>query len=78
MKIHLISSTDHVSEQHRLVERWQKKWHGEQIERWAYRLIPELTIWLDRKHGEVGFYLAQGFSGYGCFNVYLRRFKKRD
>ena len=26
----------------------------------------------------VGFYLAQALSGHGCFNVYLKRFKKRD
>ena len=33
---------------------------------------------LKKKHGEVGFYLAQAFSSHGCFNAYLRRFKKRD
>ena len=55
----------------RLVEKWQTRWHGD-------RLIPELTTWLDRKHGQVGFYLAQALSGHGCFNAYLKRFKKRD
>ena len=54
------------------------RWHGEQTRRWTYRLIPELATWLNRKHGEVGFYLAQVPSGHGCFNAYLRRFKKRD
>ena len=29
---------------HRLIERWQTKWHGEQTERCTYRLIPELAI----------------------------------
>ena len=38
----------------------------------------ELATWLDRKHGQVGFYLAQALSGHGCFNAYLKRFKKRD
>ena len=33
---------------------------------------------LNRKHGEVGFYLAQALSGLGCFKAYLRRFKKKD
>ena len=41
-------------------------------------LFGELATWLNRKHGEVGFYLAQVLSGHGCFNAYLRRFKKRD
>ena len=63
---------------HRLVEKWQMRWHGEQTGRWIYRLIPELATWLNRKHGEVGFYLAQALSGHGCFNAYLKRFKKRD
>ena len=27
---------------------------------------------------EIGFYLAQALSGHGCFNAYLKRFKKRD
>ena len=51
---------------------------GDQTGRWTYRLIPELATWLDRKHGQVGFYLAQALSGHGCFNAYLKRFKKRD
>ena len=46
--------------------------------RWTYRLISELATWLNRKHREVGFYSAQALSGRGCFNAYLRRFKKRD
>ena len=46
--------------------------------RWQYRLIPELTTWLNRKHGEVGLYLAQALSGHGCFNAYLRRFNKKE
>ena len=54
------------------------RWHGEQTGRWTYRLIPELATWLNRKYGEVGFYLAQALSGYGYFNAYLKRFKKRD
>ena len=62
----------------RLVEKWQTRWHGDQSRRWTHRLIPELTTWLDRKHGQVGFYLAQALSGHSCFNAYLKSFKKRD
>ena len=54
------------------------RWHGKQTGRWTYRLIPEFATGLNRKHGEVGFYLAQALSGHGCFNAYLWRFKKRD
>ena len=62
----------------RLVEKWQTRWHGDQTGRWTHRLIPELATWLDRKHGQVGLYLAQALSGHGCFNAYLKRFKNRD
>ena len=62
----------------KLVEKGQMRWHGEQTGRWTYRLIPELATWLNREHGEVGFYLAQVLSGHGCFNAYPRRFQKRD
>ena len=58
--------------------KWQMRWHGELTGRWTYRLISKLTTWLNRKHGEIGFYLAQALSGHGCFNASLRRFKKRD
>ena len=63
---------------HRLIERWQTRWHGERNGRWTYRLIPELTTWPNRKHGEVSFYLTQALSGRGCFNAYLKHFKRRD
>ena len=63
----------------RLVEKWTTRWRGDQFGRWTtHRLIAELATWPDRKHGQVGLYLAQAFSGHGCFNAYLKRFKKKD
>ena len=62
----------------RLVERWQTRWYGEQTRRWTHRLIPELATWLEKKHGEVDFYLTLAFSGHGSFNAYLKHFKKKD
>ena len=62
----------------RLIEKWQTRWHGDQFGRWTHCLIPELATWLDRKHTQVGSYLAQALSGHGCFNAYLKRFKKID
>ena len=56
----------------RLVEKWQTRWHGDQSRRWTHRLIAELATWLDRNHGEVGFYLVQALSGHVCFNAYLK------
>ena len=62
----------------RLIEKWETRWHGDQSGRWTHRVIPELTTCLDRKHGQVGFYLAQALLDHGCFNAYLKRFKKRE
>ena len=47
---------------------WQTRWHGDHSGRWTHRLIPELTTWMNRKHGQVGFYLDQALSDHGCFN----------
>ena len=62
----------------RLVTRWQETWRGENTGRWTHPLTPDLTPWLEKKHGEIGFYLTQALTGHGCFNAYLKRFKKRD
>ncbi|XP_062542083.1 uncharacterized protein LOC134210074 [Armigeres subalbatus] len=35
--------------------------------RWTHRLIPNLSTWMNRKHGEVNFHLTQFLSGHGCF-----------
>ena len=43
-----------------------------------FKFLRNMQIRLDRKHGQVGFYLAQALSGHSCFNAYLKRFKKRD
>ncbi|XP_046869253.1 uncharacterized protein LOC124461839 [Drosophila willistoni] len=41
---------------------------------WTFRLIPDLKMWFNRKHGEVTFELTQILSGHGCFGEYLYRF----
>ena len=61
-----------------LVEKWQTRLHSNQSGRWTHRLIPEVATRLDRKHGQVGFYLAQALPRHGCFKAYLKRSKKRD
>jgi len=54
--------------------KWQQEWNTAVNGRWTYRLIPDLSIWMKRKHGEVNFYLTQFLSGHGCFRQYLHRF----
>lgn len=54
--------------------RWQREWTSSTKGRWTYRLIPDITGWVDRRHGEVNFHLTQFLSGHGCFRQYLHRF----
>lgn len=59
------------------VEQWQREWEASPNAAWTRRLIPQLELWLARRHGEVGFALAQVLSGHGNFGAYLYRFKIR-
>lgn len=54
-----------------LMQRWQTKWEQSTKGRWTYRLIPNLQIWINRRHKEIDYFLAQALSGHGCFRAYL-------
>ncbi|KAL7723113.1 hypothetical protein ACLKA6_013858 [Drosophila palustris] len=57
------------------LQKWQQEWDQSSNGRWTHRLIPELKPWLQRRHGQMDFYLAQIMTGHGCFKAYLHRFK---
>lgn len=59
-------------------ERWQMKWNTSSKGRWTFRLIPQLDRWVNRRHGEVNYYLTQLISGHGCFRAYLHKYKHED
>lgn len=56
------------------MQKWQEEWDNEVNGRWTYRLIPNVSTWMNRKHGEVNFHLTQFLSGHGCYRKYLYRF----
>uniref|UniRef100_A0A2M4ADW9 Putative waldo-6 aae n=1 Tax=Anopheles triannulatus TaxID=58253 RepID=A0A2M4ADW9_9DIPT len=56
------------------IVRWQNQWDQATDGRWTYRLIPDLGLWISRRHGEVDFFLTQFLSGHGCYRSYLHRF----
>ncbi|XP_046145762.1 uncharacterized protein LOC123989125 [Osmia bicornis bicornis] len=58
------------------LHRWQQRWMEEARGRWTASLIPSLAPWLNRKHGEVDYYLTQFLSGHGYFRAYLFRMGK--
>ncbi|XP_070067099.1 uncharacterized protein [Drosophila virilis] len=60
------------------IEQWQSKWDASSSGRWTHGLIPNLKLWIQRRHGDVDHYLAQIFTGHGCFKAYLHRFNHKD
>ena len=57
------------------LQRWQEKWDASEKGRWTHRLIPQVDNWVNRKHGEVNYYLTQMLSNHGCFRAYHYRFR---
>ena len=55
---------------------WQQRWDSELRGRWTARLIPRLSAWVDRQHGEVDFYLMQFLTGHGLFRAYRHKIGK--
>lgn len=55
------------------MDQWQQCWDTSTNGRWTHRLIPDLSRWVGRSHGEVTFHLTQVLSGHGCFRQYLHR-----
>lgn len=57
---------------------WQQSWNEGEKGRWTHRLIPDISLWVNRRHGGVNYHLTQILTGHGTFNSYLRRIGKRD
>ena len=58
--------------------QWQVDWDASVKGRWTHRLIPQVDNWMNRKHGEVNYYLTQMLSGHGCFRAYLYKYKHEE
>ena len=55
------------------IQMWQRKWDSDQYGRWTFKLISSISKWLERKHGEVNYYLTQFLGAHGCYRNYLCR-----
>lgn len=60
------------------LEYWQRRWTATTKGRWTHSLIPDIKIWVERKYGDVDYYLAQFLSGHGSYRQYLYRFRLTD
>lgn len=63
-------------EREHTMDSWQELWTAEHRGRWTARLVPNIQTWMDRKHGEVDFYLTQFLTGHGIFYAYLFKMGK--
>lgn len=63
-----------VEARSKTMETWQSRWSATTKGRWTHKLIPELNSWLERKHGDIEYYITQFLSGHGAFRKYLHRF----
>lgn len=62
-----------------LMQAWQDRWTADTNHAlWTKRLIPNITPWVERRHGELSYQLTQLLTGHGCFRAYLYRFKKAE
>ncbi|XP_030766319.1 uncharacterized protein LOC115890280 [Sitophilus oryzae] len=53
---------------------WQNRWEAmREVVQWSKRLIANILLWIDRKHGSD--HLAHLLTGHGCFQAYFCRFK---
>ncbi|XP_031358612.1 uncharacterized protein LOC116182232 [Photinus pyralis] len=59
----------------RRTEEWQSLWRTRVS--WTKTLIPDLTEWKDRSHGEVDYHLTQLLTGHGENGVFLAKIGKR-
>ena len=58
--------------------RWQRMWDASTKGRWSHRLIPNVEKWVNRRHGELNYYLTQVLTGHGCYRKYLHKFNCED
>ncbi|KAJ3661606.1 hypothetical protein Zmor_005996 [Zophobas morio] len=59
-----------------LMQAWCERWRQTEKAAWTRRLIPNLTEWVGRGHGDVNHYTAQVLTGHGSFGAYLKRIGK--
>ncbi|XP_076659909.1 uncharacterized protein LOC143363197 [Halictus rubicundus] len=58
------------------LQKWQEEWDDATVGRWTHRLIPDIEKWINRKHGQLNFYITQALTGHGVFNNFRKRIGK--
>jgi hypothetical protein len=61
-----------------LLCEWQRRWVSGEKAAWTRTLIPDISMWVKKKHGELDYHLTQALTGHGCFATFLRRIGKEQ
>ncbi|XP_046662935.1 uncharacterized protein LOC124355826 [Homalodisca vitripennis] len=56
--------TARTEERSRKYQQWQNSWQKDTRGRWTARLIKQIQPWVERRHGEVDYYLTMFLSGH--------------
>uniref|UniRef100_A0ABD2W9Q0 Reverse transcriptase domain-containing protein n=1 Tax=Trichogramma kaykai TaxID=54128 RepID=A0ABD2W9Q0_9HYME len=56
------------------LSKWQEAWDRSTKVRWTHRLIPNIRVWIERRHGELNYHLTQLLTGHGFFKHHSRRY----
>ncbi|CAB0039254.1 unnamed protein product [Trichogramma brassicae] len=56
------------------LSKWQKAWDRYTKARWTHRLIPNIRVWIERRHGELNYHLTQLLTGHGFFKHHSQRY----
>jgi hypothetical protein len=61
-----------------LLCEWQRRWVSGEKAAWTRTLIPDISMWVKKKHGELDYHLTQALTGHGCFAAFLHRIGKEQ
>ncbi|CAB0041826.1 unnamed protein product [Trichogramma brassicae] len=56
------------------LSKWQEAWDQSTKARWTHRLIPNIRVWIERRHEELNYHLTQLLTGHGFFKHHSRRY----
>ncbi|CAB0044121.1 unnamed protein product [Trichogramma brassicae] len=54
------------------LSKWQEASDQSTKVRWMHRLIPNIRVWIERRHGELNYHLTQLLTGHGFFKHHSR------
>ncbi|CAB0031874.1 unnamed protein product [Trichogramma brassicae] len=56
------------------LSKWQEAWDRSRKARWTHRLILNIRVWIERRHGELNYHLTQLLTGHGLLKHHSRHY----